>query len=441
MTMVVAGLVMRASSLPEERLLRRFKSQLTVLAVSVLFVLLAADLSIPSIFALGWGSLGTVAVLMLVVRPINVWICTLNSPLNWRQKLFVSWIAPKGIISASVASLFSILLTERGINGGDAIKALVFLTIILTVMLQGLTARWLVGVLGLEATTATGVLIVGSNPLSRLIAQLFQDRGEAVVMIDTDAESCRLAENQGVKVFLSSALDTEVLEEAGLESMGTFLTMTSNGEVNMVLAQRAMEEFEPPRTLALLPREKTGTPTNKAKIRQAIAPDFPLKTWNKYLDDGEVKLGETVLEDHGFAFQKAHLQALIRSGELVPLLRERDGKLQVMSAADAWQKGDTIIYLLHAPKPKLLKRLSGSNHSTALKVEKLPEVEEVAVPASVRERANGQREEMAKRNPTEELKPTANDDNGQETLDKQGETPKGGKVQESPQFPNANESV
>ena len=166
-----------------------------------------------------------------------------------------------------------------------------------------------------------------------------------------------------------------------------------------------------------------------------------MKTWNKYLDDGEVKLGETVLEDHGFAFQKAHLQALIRSGELVPLLRERDGKLQVMSAADAWQKGDTIIYLLHAPKPKLLKRLSGSNHSTALKVEKLPEVEEVAVPASVRERANGQREEMAKRNPTEELKPTANDDNGQETLDKQGETPKGGKVQESPQFPNANESV
>ena len=208
---------------------------------------------------------------MLVVRPINVWICTLNSPLNWRQKLFVSWIAPKGIISASVASLFSILLTERGINGGDAIKALVFLTIILTVMLQGLTARWLVGVLGLEATTATGVLIVGSNPLSRLIAQLFQDRGEAVVMIDTDAESCRLAENQGVKVFLSSALDTEVLEEAGLESMGTFLTMTSNGEVNMVLAQRAMEEFEPPPALwpCYLGRRPEPPPIRQKFVRRS----------------------------------------------------------------------------------------------------------------------------------------------------------------------------
>lgn len=441
MTMVVAGLVMRASSLPEERLLRRFKSQLTVLAVSVLFVLLAADLSIPSIFALGWGSLATVAALMLVVRPINVWICTANSPLNWRQKLFVSWIAPKGIISASVASLFSILLTERGINGGDAIKALVFLTIIVTVMLQGLTARWLVGVLGLEATTATGVLIVGSNPLSRLIAQLFQERGEAVVMIDTKPEACRLAEEQGVKVFLSSALDTEVLEEAGLESMGTFLTMTSNGEVNTVLAQRAMEEFEPPRTLALLPREKTGTPTNKSKIRQAIAPDFPLKMWNKYLDDGEVKLGETLLEDNGFAFQKAHLQALIRSGELVPLLRERDGKLQVMSAADAWQKGDAIIYLLHAPKPKLLKRLSGSNHSSALKVEKLPEVEEVAVPASVRERANGQQEGTVKTGSPEKRSVSAD---MKERLAKPAFTRKRkekNKGQESPPLPDPNESV
>lgn len=394
MAMVVAGLVMRASSLPEERLLRRFKSQLTVLAVSVLFVLLAADLSIPSIFALGWGSLGTVAVLMFVVRPLNVWICTGNSPLNWRQKLFVGWIAPKGIISASVASLFSILLTERGINGGDSIKALVFLTIIVTVLLQGLTARWVVSLLGLESTTATGVLIVGSNPLSRLIARMFKERGEPVAIIDTDPEACRIAEREDLPVFLSSALDTEVLEEAGLESMGTFLTMTSNGEVNTVLAQRAMEEFEPPRTLALLPRDKSGSPTNKTKIRQAISPEFPLKMWNKYLQEGEVKLGETVLEEPGFAFQKAHLQALIRSGELVPLLRERERQLQVMSAADAWEKGDRIVYLLHAPKPKLLKRLSGSNNAQAsssqLKVEKLPEVEEVAVPPSVRDRANAE---------------------------------------------------
>ncbi|MFM7612843.1 MAG: cation:proton antiporter, partial [Synechococcales cyanobacterium] len=132
MTSVVAGVVLRAAAIPEERLLRRFKSQLTTLAISVLFILLAADLSLDSVMALGWGGPLTVISLMWVVRPLNVWMCTWNSGLEWQQKFFLSWISPRGIVSASVASLFSILLTERGITGGDSIKALVFLTIIMT---------------------------------------------------------------------------------------------------------------------------------------------------------------------------------------------------------------------------------------------------------------------------------------------------------------------
>jgi NhaP-type Na+/H+ or K+/H+ antiporter len=140
MTMVVAGMVLKTSSLPEEKMLIRFKGQLTILCVSVLFILLAADLSIPSVIALGWGSIGTVLSLMFIVRPISIAFCTINSDLNWQQKLFLAWIAPRGIVSASVASLFAILLTEKGINGGDSIKALVFLTIMMTVFCQGLTA-------------------------------------------------------------------------------------------------------------------------------------------------------------------------------------------------------------------------------------------------------------------------------------------------------------
>jgi Trk K+ transport system NAD-binding subunit len=380
MATVVAGIVLRACDVPDERLLRRFKGQLTILAVSVLFILLAADLSIASVIALGWGSLVTVAILMFLVRPLNVWLCTINSGLNWRQKLFVSWIGPKGIVSASVASLFSILLTDRGINGGDSIKALVFLTIILTVVLQGLTARSVAKILGLMSTTATGAVIVGSNPLSRLIARLFKERGESVVILDTNPEACEQAEREDLPVFLSSALDTEVLEEAGLASMGTFLAMTSNGEVNRVLAQRTAEEFSPPRVLALFPIDpqgnKGGNKTNK--IQHAFIPELQLKTWNEYLNDSQVKLGETVLKEPSCAFQKAHLQALIRSGELVPLLIQREKQLLVVSATDAWQPGDVIIYLLHDPKPKLLKRLSGSSQSR-LTVEKLPTVEEVPI--------------------------------------------------------------
>jgi len=378
MATVVAGVVVRASSESEQRLLRRFKGQLTILCVSVLFILLAADLSIASVLALGWGSVFTVLVLMFVVRPINIGLCTWNSQLSWRQKLFLCWIAPRGIVSASVASLFAILLTQRGINGGDSIKALVFLTIILTVVLQGLTARFVANWLQITSTEATGAIIVGCNPLSLLIARLMQERGESIVMIDTNPQACYLAEQENFRVFLSSALDIDVLEEAGLASVGTFLAMTNNGEVNYVLAQRADEEFQPPRVLAVFPRDpNASTLANKSKIHQAFIADLPIKTWNEYLHDGRVKLGTTTLKESGFAFQQAHLQALMRTGELLPLLIEREERLQVAPATEDWQVGDRIIYVLHDPRPMLLKRLSGERQSTQLTIEKLPEVEEV----------------------------------------------------------------
>jgi NhaP-type Na+/H+ or K+/H+ antiporter len=384
MATVVAGIVLGTFSLPEVRALRRFKGQLTILAVSVLFILLSADLSIASIVALGWGALFTVMTLMFVVRPINIWLCTWNSNLNWRQKLFMCWVAPRGIVSASVASLFAILLTERGINGGDSIKALVFLTILSTVFLQGLSARWVARLLGITSTQATGAVIVGCSPLSLLIARVFRDRGESVVLIDTDQEACEEALQQNFKVLTSSALDVKALEEAGLASAGTFLAMTNNGEVNLVLAQRATEEFQPPRVLAVFPSEaQASTQTNALKIQQAFTAQMSLKTWNRYLEDKAIKLGETTLRESGLLFQQAHLKALIRAGELVPILMEREDRLQVMPATEEWQPGDRIIYLLHDPRPKLLRQLAGGNNQADLVLEKLPRVEEIPITATL----------------------------------------------------------
>ncbi len=379
MTTVVAGAVFANSSVPEERLLRSFKNQLTILSVSVLFILLAADLSIASVLALGWGSLFTVLVLMFVVRPINILLCTWNSDLNWRQKLFLSWVAPRGIVSASVASLFAISLTQRGVNGGDAIKALVFLTIIMTVVCQGLTAGWIARWLEITSKDATGAVIVGCNPLSLLIARFFQERGEGVVMIDTDSEYFAQAEAQNLRVIANSALDTEVLEEAGIASMGTFLAMTNNGEVNFVLAQRASEEFSPPRVLAVFPRDPQAPNSANVKVNQAFVSDLAVKTWNEYLSNGRVKLGTTTLNEAEFSSQQEHIQEKIRSGVLVPLLLEREEHLQVMSVNQDWEVGDRIIYLLYDSRPNLLKLLSGASQSTALALEKLPEVEEVPI--------------------------------------------------------------
>lgn len=383
MATVAAGIVLRASGLPEERLLKRFKGQLTILAVSVLFILLAADLSIPGVLALGWGGLLTVLSLMFLVRPLNIWICTWNSGLSWRQKLFLSWIAPRGIVSASVASLFAILLTQRGINGGDSIKALVFLTIILTVVLQALTAGWLANLLRVTSQDAVGAVIVGCNPLSVLIGRLLAERGEPVALIDTAPEARQQAEQENLRVFINSGLDTDVLEAAGLSYMGTFLAMTNNGEVNLVVAQRAAEEFRPPRVMAAVPCDpQASSSSSKFPIQQAFADQVPVKTWSQYISDGAVKLGETILREDDFALQQKYLQQLIAAGEMLPLLFERQRSLQVVPTDLVWEIGDRLVYLLHDPKPKLLKLLSGSSQ-TRLNPEKLPEVEKIPLPVEL----------------------------------------------------------
>lgn len=398
MATVVAGIVLRALSIPDERLLRRFKGQLTILAVSVLFILLAADLSIASVFALGRGAVLTVVVLMVVVRPLNIAICTAPSDLNWRQKVFLSWIAPRGIVSASVASLFAILLTERGISGGDAIKALVFLTIIITVLAQGLTASLLARGLGLTGhRNGSGAVIVGCNPLSLLIARLFQENGELVALIDTNPEACEPAQQDNLPVFVNSALDAEVLEEAGIGAAATLLTITNNGDINAVVAQQAQEEFQLPRIIAVVPKEdkaKDGTPKKAAAKKsggaqkssgvKALFPTIALKLWNSHLREGAVRLGETVLRSDGALMQRAHLRALIRSGELIPLLVKRNDRMWVsLTEEENWKAGDRIIYLLHDPKPKLLQRLSGGSRPTKLNVERLPAVEDVPLPTKV----------------------------------------------------------
>ncbi|MEN9218952.1 MAG: NAD-binding protein, partial [Gloeomargarita sp. DG_2_bins_126] len=327
-----AGIVLQLTT-PEQRLLRRFKGQLTTLAVSMLFILLAADLSLASLGMLGWGGLWTVVALMLVVRPLNILVSTWNSDLHWRQKLFLAWIAPRGIVSASVASLFSIVLTARGLNGGDSVKGLVFLTIILTVVVPGLTAQGMARLLGVRSEQTNGAVIVGSNPLGRLLARLFQEHGEPVVLIDTNREDCRAAERENLRAIPGSALDPEVLAEAGMANMGTFLALTKNAEVNLVLAQRVAEEFYPPRVLALFREERR---LNHSQVRCAFHPHLTLREWNEALERGRVRLAET---------RWGEGTPGLDGSEVLPLVRQRHQFLEVVTTDMDYQPGDRLIYL------------------------------------------------------------------------------------------------
>jgi len=345
---VLMGLVLRASEIPNSRDLLKFKSQLVALIVSVLFILLSANLSIPSIFALGWDGVKTVLFLMLVVRPLNVIVSTWNSGFSWRQKAFLAWCAPRGIVAASVASLFSILLTERGVNGGESIKALVFLTIAMTVFLQGLSAKLVAKLLGLNQPDISGLVIVGSNPIGILVARLFQANGQNVAIIDTSADLCRQAEAYDIPTFVSNGLEAKSLAEAGLDSAGTFLALTINIDVNIVIAQLAVKEFNPPKVFAVYVRD--GDRRSQASVQQAFSDRLPIKTWNQYILQREVRVGEVLLTELEMADKLNSFNTMFNAGQLLPLLFERKGQLQIVSADMTWEKGDRIVYLLYTPR-------------------------------------------------------------------------------------------
>lgn len=118
-------------------------AQLAQLAITVLFPLLAADLAWGELSPLGWGGVLCVLGLMLF-RWLVVQCAGVGLPhLGWRDRLMLSWVAPRGIVTAAVASLFALDLQAAGVPGGGALKGLVFLTILITVAVQGFSAPWL----------------------------------------------------------------------------------------------------------------------------------------------------------------------------------------------------------------------------------------------------------------------------------------------------------
>ena len=153
---VSAGVVAGLRLGPWVKSLEPLVEQLAMLAITVLFPLLAADLSLAELSPLGIGGLLVVLALMLVRVPV-LQIAGLGLPaLDWRQRLMISWLAPRGIVCAAVASLFALRLADAGVPGGSTLKGLVFLTILLTVVVQGLTAPWLAARLGLVMQASEG---------------------------------------------------------------------------------------------------------------------------------------------------------------------------------------------------------------------------------------------------------------------------------------------
>jgi len=138
---VASGFIVGKREVIDKEKLDNLIGELAQLAITVLFPLLAADVSWSELSPLGWGGVVCVFMLMVIVRPISIWLATMGRELDLREKVFLAWLAPRGIVTAAVASLFSIRLEQAGILGAGRLQGLVFLTILMTVGIQGLSAK------------------------------------------------------------------------------------------------------------------------------------------------------------------------------------------------------------------------------------------------------------------------------------------------------------
>ena len=239
----VAGFTLgNTSAAKEVRSIREFKEELTVMFIGMLFVLLAADVRLSEVQALGWPGLLTVLALMLVVRPLNILVGTWGSGFSLRERAFLSWMAPRGIVAAAVASLFAIEMTQAGIEGGKALRALVFLVIAVTVTLQGLTGGVVARLLRVRPPAPSGFAILSANGLSRALASVLARAGKEVLLIDSNPENCSAAEQEGFKVLYGSGLDENVLRRAHLEDRQACVGLTANDGVNFAFARYAHTE-------------------------------------------------------------------------------------------------------------------------------------------------------------------------------------------------------
>lgn len=252
MEAAVAGLVVGNVGPPVPRELREFKEQLTVLLVGLLFVLLAADVRLSSITSLGWRALAVVVALMLVIRPVAVALSTWGSGLAWRERAFIAWIGPRGIVAAAVASVFAERLVNAGYPAGEEFRALVFLVIAVTVIVQGVSSGPVASLLGVRRRSNEGHVIVGANPLGRALARVLVEAGEEVVLIDSNEAEVRAGLRVGLTAIHGNATEEETLERADVEGRSTFTAITANESANLLLARTVKEHYKVPEALAAL---------------------------------------------------------------------------------------------------------------------------------------------------------------------------------------------
>jgi NhaP-type Na+/H+ or K+/H+ antiporter len=357
LAVTIAGVTVGNMQTRVDRDLREFKDQLTILLIGLLFVMLAADVRLDDVRALGRPGLAVVGVLVFVVRPLVVAVTTRGSDLSARERLFVGWVAPRGIVAAAVASLVATTLEESGLDGGSELRALVFLTITGTVLQAGLTAGLVARLLDVKLPRREGVAILGAQGLGFLLAEQLRRGGVPVVFLDANPQACRQAEEAGFTVIFGNALEERTLQRAQLHSVETTVGLTPNQTVNAVFVNRAKEFFRVPQSYVAVQALETGMAAELVRNEEAqVAFDgaHDIERWDVRVRHGSVEIAT-------FRFDASRLPEPASGDEPAPqlppigercvmLTLERGSQpMRPMWRSYVPSDGDVVVVALHLP--------------------------------------------------------------------------------------------
>jgi len=266
LAVVVMGMVLGNIKLENIKELLYFKESLSVLLISILFILLAANINIEDMLLLyNWKTAVLFAIVVFIIRPLAVFLSTAGSNLKPNEKLFISWVGPRGIVAAGIASLFGSKLLKDGVEGAEYITPLVFMIVLGTVLLNATTARVFAKIVGVFLTKSEGVLIVGAGQLSRLIASYLKKNERHVVLVDSNADNVETAKNSGLEAFKEDIYAEDLTDNIELNDVGYLLSLTGNSDINKFAINKFQEQFGENGSFRLISRDEMSNPENNPK--------------------------------------------------------------------------------------------------------------------------------------------------------------------------------
>jgi NhaP-type Na+/H+ or K+/H+ antiporter len=243
-----AGVLLGNLDVPYEHDISEFKGDVTLIVLSFVFIALAALLQFSTLIQLGVAGLAVVAAVALLIRPAVVFASCVGDRFTTSEKWFMSFVGPRGIIPASVATLFAIELRAQGLTeAADLLVGTVFLVILITVVFEGGFARQIAEYLDVIPMR---VLVIGGGKVGRTLADRLEDRGENVVLIEDNRDTVETARNEGFAVHHGDGTDTDVLRSAGAEKAKVVVAATGDDDVNLLVAQLSNSKFAPETILA-----------------------------------------------------------------------------------------------------------------------------------------------------------------------------------------------